>query len=156
MELMIFVKNNKYTVEDKKQRRLYTVKKKGLGGSRFALHDASNYQLYTFVQTSEDRKPTFTILHNDATYMRGLCKSLFLDPTIEFKGKDGEYELVSKDHKNFDFMTGGKKAGELHTAVSVSGDLQYTFQIEDKIFDDYMVLFAVAVDRTFGEMNKEG
>ena len=58
MELMISVKGNKFTVTDKKQDRLlYTVKKKTFGG-RYLLLDASNYQLYTIVQTSDDKKPT--------------------------------------------------------------------------------------------------
>ena len=89
MELMISVKGNKYTVTDKKQQRLlYTIKKKAFSMGRYILLDASNYQLYTIVQTSDDRKPTFSITHNDASIMKLECKSLFLDPTINVSGKD--------------------------------------------------------------------
>lgn len=155
MELIIFIKNGKYIVQDKKQRTIYTVKKKGLGNGRLALYDASNYRLYSLIQTGEDRKPTFTITHNDASFVRVSCKSLFLDPTLTFKCKDATYELASTDHKNFTFLKEGTEQGKLTTAMSVSGELQYSFEINDKIFDDYFVLFAVAVDKTFGEINRE-
>jgi uncharacterized protein YxjI len=156
MELIIFIKNGKYIVQDKKQRTIYTVKKRGLGSGKYSLYDASNYRLYTLVQTGEDRKPTFTITHNDASFVRVSCKSLFLDPTLTFKGKEATYELVSTDHMNFTFLKDGTEQGKLTTGVSVSGEFQYSFEINDKIFDDYFVLFAVAVDRTFSELNREG
>ncbi|MBR2284045.1 MAG: hypothetical protein IJ874_06460 [Ruminococcus sp.] len=154
MELMIFVKGGKYTVQDKKQRTLYTVKKKGFGSNRFILLDASNYHLYSIVQTGEDRKPTFSLTHNDASFMNVSCRSLFLDPTLDFESKDGKWQLSSKDHKDFTLMKDGAQVGRLRTRLAVSGELQYEFEIENKVFDDYLVLFAVAVDRTFGDMNK--
>ena len=155
MELIIFIKNNRYIVQDKKQRTIYTVKKKGFGNGKFGLHDASDYRLYSLIQTGEDRKPTFTITHNDATFVRVSCQSLFLDPTLVFKGKEATYELASKDHRNFIFKKDGVEQGKLVTNLSVSGELQYSFEINDKIFDDYFVLFAVAVDKVFGDMNRE-
>ena len=43
MEITILVKGNKYTVQDKQERLLYSVKKKGFG-SKYLLLDASKYQ----------------------------------------------------------------------------------------------------------------
>lgn len=160
MELMISIKGHKYTVTDKKQSRLlYTMKKKAFGGNRYLLLDASNYQLYTIVQTSDDRKPAFSITHNDVSIMSLECKSLFLDPTITVKGKDTagteiQYAIASKDHRDFQLMKDDIAVGTLKTHVTVGGELQYEITIEDKLFDDYIPLFAVAVDMTFGDMNR--
>lgn len=160
MELTISVKGNKYTVQDKGQARvLYTVKKKGFGAGRYILLDASNYNLYSLVQTGEDRKPSFIITHNDISIMQLTCKSMFLDPTINIEGKDisknpVKYSLASKDHRNFEILREETKVGAIITKVTMAKDLQYELEIENKIFDDYIPLFAVAVDLTFGDMNK--
>lgn len=159
MELLISVKGHKYSIQDKQGGKLlYTVKKKGFS-SKYLLLDASEYQLYTMTKTSEDRKPVFIISHNDKPIISLSCKSLFLDPTIDIKGKDNsgtpvEYALASKEHKDFTLLAGEKEMGELHTLLTVDGELQYEMKIDNKIFDDYLPLFAVAVDLTFGEMNK--
>ena len=80
MQLMILIKgNNKYTVEDKKSRLLYTIKKKGFGNNKLVLLDASNYNLYTLMTTGE---MSYTVILNDDTFMLISCKSKFLDPTI--------------------------------------------------------------------------
>ncbi|MCM1133364.1 MAG: hypothetical protein NC340_07820 [Ruminococcus flavefaciens] len=167
MELVISVKGNKYTVQDKGQARtLYTVKKKGFGAGRYVLLDASNYNLYSLVQTGEDRKPSYIITHNDISIMQLSCKSMFLDPTILIDGKDlskntVKYSLASKDHRNFEILrdNGDKekekeKVGSIITKFTMSKDLQYEVEIDNKIFDDYIPLFAVAIDLTFGELNK--
>ncbi|MDE5937328.1 MAG: hypothetical protein K2G83_07990 [Ruminococcus sp.] len=160
MELTISVKGNKYTVQDKGQSRvLYTVKKKGFGAGRYVLLDASSYNLYSLVQTGEDRKPSFIITHNDISIMQITCKSMFLDPTINIEGKDiskhpVRYSLASKDHRNFEILRDDTKVGAIITKVTMAKDLQYELEIENKIFDDYIPLFAVAVDLTFGDMNK--
>ena len=142
MELMVSVKGHHYVVEDKKHSRLlYTIKKKGLGSSKYLLLDASKYQLYTFTKTVEDKKP------------------LFLDPSISVTGKDTakqpvNFLLASKDHKEFTILRDETDVGKLSVHLTVSGELQYELHIEDKIFDDFIPLFAVAVDITFGEMNQ--
>ncbi|MBO7396408.1 MAG: hypothetical protein J6U16_09895 [Ruminococcus sp.] len=160
MELMISVKGNKFTVTDKKQQRLlYTIKKKAFSSGRYTLHDASNYQLYTIVQTSDDRKPTFSITHNDVSIMKLDCKSLFLDPTITVSGKDTagtkiNYSIASKDHRDFQLLKDDLNVGRMQVHMTVGGELQYEIEIEDKVFDDYIPLFAIAVDLTFGNMNR--
>ena len=161
MELMISVKGNKFTVTDKKQQRLlYTIKKKAFSSGRFILLDASNYQLYTIVQTSDDRKPTFSITHNDVSIMKLECKSLFLDPTINVTGKDTAgtkivFDIASKNHRDFQLLRDGLNVGKLLVHLTVAGELQYEIEIEDKVFDDYIPLFAVAIDKTCGDMNKQ-
>ena len=153
MELIISSKGNKYFVKDKKDRLLYTVKKKGFG-SKYILYNSSDYNLYTLVQTGGDRKPSYAIVLNDATFMTFVCKSLFLDPTLTGQGKDANYTLASKDRKNFNILLGEKEVGTIVTNISVGGELQYDLAIEDKLFDDYIPLFAVMLDRAFGEMNR--
>lgn len=161
MELLISFKNNRYVVQDKKhQRQIYTVKKKGFGIGRYVLIDPSNYLLYSFTQITEDRKPVFIISHNDASIMQLNCKSLFLDPTINVEGKDIQgdavkYDIASKDHRSFDLIKEGKKVGFIKTNVTTTQELQYDVEIDDKEFDDYIPLFVVAVDITFGELNKD-
>jgi hypothetical protein len=65
------------------------------------------------------------------------------------------YNLVSKDRREFDIIFTDKNIGHISTKVGVTGELQYDIDIENKFFDDYIPLFAVAIDRTFGEMNKQ-
>ena len=88
------------------------------------------------------------------------CKSLFLDPTINVEGKDIQgdavkYDIASKDHRSFDLIKEGKKVGFIKTNVTTTQELQYDVEIDDKEFDDYIPLFVVAVDITFGELNKD-
>lgn len=160
MELMISLKGSKYIVQDKKQGRVvYTIKKKGFGAGRYLLLDPSNYQLYSLVQITEERKPTFVISHNEASIMTISCKSLFLDPTILIDGRDingnvMKYALVSKDHKNFELQKDDLVCGSVKTELTLAKELQYDVVIEDKIFDDYIPLFAIAVDLAFGEINR--
>ncbi len=154
MELVVSVKGNKYIAEDKRTHKLmYTVKKKGLGSSKFILLDSSDYRLYSLLQGTMDRKPVFSITHDDVGFMTIYCTSLFLDPSLKVEGRD-KFDIVSKDRHDFQIMSGDKQVGRLITLITVSNELQYELEIEDKYFDDYVVLFVVAVDRTFGEMNR--
>ncbi|MBR4626814.1 MAG: hypothetical protein IKO47_03815 [Ruminococcus sp.] len=154
MELLVMPKGNKYIVEDRKQRLLYTIKKKGFG-QKYNLLDASNYVLYTIVQTGDDRKPAFTIVLNDTTFMKLECKSLFLDPTINADGKTVKYSIASKDRREFDLILDGNTVGHIKTKVTVTNELHYDIEIENTAFDDYIPLFAVAIDKTFGDMNRQ-
>lgn len=155
MELLLMPKgSNKYVVEDKKQRLIYSIKKKGFG-QKYNLIDTSNYVLYTIVQTGDDKKPAFSIILNDVTFLKMECKSLFLDPTITADGKNMKFALVSKDRHNFDILSDGEKVGLIKTKITVSGELHYDIEIDNKFFDDYIPLFAVAIDKTFGDMNKK-
>lgn len=154
MELLVSQKNNsKYIVEDKKSRLLYSVKKKGFG-SRFNLLDASDYVLYTLLQVDEGKKPTFTITLNDAAFLKLTIKSLFLDPTIEAEGQNMKFRIASKDRKDFTILKNDAAVGSIKTLLTVSGDLHYEINIDNAAFDDYIPLFAVAIDRAFGDMNK--
>lgn len=152
MDLMLLIKGNKYSVEDKKSRVLYTIKKKGFGNTKLVLLDASNYNLYTLMTTGA---LSYTIVLNDATFMLISCKSKFLDPTIVCSGKDMSYTLTSKNSRDFTILIGDEEKGKIVTNVSGTGELQYDITIEDKIFDDYIPLFAVVVDKIFGEANRQ-
>jgi len=153
MELTIAEKGNKYVVEDKKSRLLYTVKKKGFA-QRYILLDASNYNLYTLIQEGDIRKPMFSVILNDDLFLKMECKSLFLDPAITAEGKDMKFAIASKDRKNFEIILNDVKVGSITTKYGVSGTLQYDLEIINTAFDDYIPLFAVAIDKAFGEMNR--
>lgn len=156
MQLMVLIKgNNKYSVEDKKSRVLYTIKKKGFSNNnRLVLLDASNYHLYTLMMSSVDSL-SYSVILNDDIFMRINCKSKFLDPTIECKGSDVSFKLVSKNSRDFTIMIDEEEKGVIETSVSVSGELQYDLDINDKIFDDYIPLFAVVIDKIFGDANRQ-
>ncbi|MBQ8180524.1 MAG: hypothetical protein IJ010_00920 [Ruminococcus sp.] len=153
MELTIAEKGNKYVVEDKKSRLLYTVKRKGFA-QRYILLDASNYNLYTLIQEGDARKPIFSVILNDDLFLRMECKSLFLDPTITAEGKNMKFEIASKDRKNFEIILNDIKVGSIITKFGAAGTLQYDLEIVNTAFDDYIPLFAVAIDKAFGEMNR--
>ena len=153
MELTVAEKGSKYVVEDKKSRLLYTVKKKGFA-QRYILLDASNYNLYTLVQEGDSRKPVFSVILNDDLFLKMECRSMFLDPTITAEGKDMNFSIASKARKNFDIILNDIKVGKIITKFAASGALQYDLEIENTAFDDYIPLFAVAIDKSFGEMNR--
>ena len=69
MEFVVISRGNKYIVEDKKQKLMYNIKKKGFG-QRYILLDASNYNLYTFIQLGDERKPFFNVVLNDDSFMQ--------------------------------------------------------------------------------------
>ncbi len=158
MELFLVPKGSKFIVQDKKKRLLYTVKKKAFGG-KFLLLDASGYELYSFINTIQGKKPEFNIILNDKIFMTIKCLSVFLDPSIEFnyqedKFKDIKYTLKSSDRKNFTLLRNNEEVGSVRTIVDMDKDLCYEISIEDQFFDDYIPLFALAVERAFGDMNK--
>lgn len=158
MELFLVPKGSKFIVQDKKKRLLYTVKKKAFGG-KFLLLDASGYELYSFINTIQGKKPEFNIILNDKIFMTIKCLSVFLDPSIEFnyqedKFKDIKYTLKSSDRKNFTLFRNNEEVGSVRTIVDMDKDLCYEISIEDQFFDDYIPLFALAVERAFGDMNK--
>lgn len=153
MELIVLPKGNKFIVTDKKNRLLYTIKKKGFG-ARYVLLDASDYNLYTLLQIEEGSKPRFRMILNDDTFMLLTCKSLFLDPTIEGRGQGLEFDVVSKDRKEFKIIRNNAEVGAIHTQMMPTGDLQYEIEIDNKAFDDYIPLFAIAIEKAFGDMNK--
>ncbi len=153
MEFPVVGKSGKYTVQDKSGRLIYSIKKKGFG-ARYNLMDASNYNLYTLVQTGDSKRPFFTIILNDNVFMSMECASLFLNPTIKARNKTMRFEITSKDRKNFDILLNDDNVGTIQSLMGVNGEMQYHFNIDNKAFDDYIALFAIAIDRAFGEMNK--
>ena len=153
MEMQVAGRNGKYTVTDKDGKSIYNIKKKGFG-AKFNLMDLNNYNLYTLVQSGSSKSPTFTIILNDNVFMILQCTSLYLDPSFKVRHKTMQFEINSKNRKDFEIILDGKKVGSIQTLTAVTGDLQYHINIENTAFDDYIPLFAVAIDRAFGEMNK--
>ena len=154
MELMVLPKGSSYVVQDKKDRMLYSIKKKGFG-MRYTLLDASGYDLYSLLQTDESRKPIFKIILNDDTFMEMRCITLFLNPTMECEGSGMKFTLKSKDMINFDIIKNGNNVGSILLKSTITEDLSFDIIIENVDFDDYIPLFAVAIEKTFGDISKE-
>lgn len=154
MELYVVPKNaDKYNVFDKKDRRIYKVTRKKFGKT-WTLHDASDYALYTMMQTGVGKKPSFKIEFNDAPFMVVTCKSIYLDPSLECEGQGNKFSVKSHDRMNFDLLKNGNKIGTLSTEKQTNNEAKYYINMEDKYFDDYIPLFAVCVDKCFSGMNK--
>ncbi len=153
MNLFIVPKGGKFVVQDKKERLIYTIKKKSFG-TKYILYDASSYELYSLVQTVNGKKPAFEIILNDKPIILMQCLSVFLDPSFECRGSDMNFQLKSKNRRAFKIIKNGHEVGSLNTVVMMTGELQYEITINDKDFDDYVSLFAIAIDRAFGDINK--
>ncbi|MDE6036384.1 MAG: hypothetical protein K2G36_10830 [Ruminococcus sp.] len=174
-------KNNNYSVEDKKARTLYTIKKKGFGNNnKLYLLNSSNYHLYTLIgsgvdslsykiltytykmENAESKKKEkftekiaekFSEKFSENSFMDINCKSKFVEPMIECKGNGISYRLISGNKRDFKIMVGEEEKGTIETNVSTSGKLQYELEIDDQFFDDYIPLFAVVIDKLYGEIN---
>ena len=160
MDLILISKGNKYAVQDKKGRVIYTIKKKAFSSGKFILYDSSDYALYSFRLTGSSdggKKPEYSIILNEKTFMDVICKSFFLDPSFECKGKQvkDNYNLLSENRRDFKIIKNGTEIGSILTKTSANGDLQYDIIVEDKEFDDYIPLFGAIIDQTFGDINKK-
>lgn len=155
MEFVIIGKGgSKYAVQDSNNKQVYTVKKKSFG-QKFDLLDKSHYNLYSMTQVENDKRPAFQVIHNDAAFMTIECKSLFVDPTLIAITKGLRYEIASKDRKNFDIILDGKKIGHIAAGTTGTGESRYDFTADNNSYEDYLLLFAVAIDKAFGEFNRQ-
>ena len=154
MNLFVVPKGNRFTVQTDKGTVIYNIKKKGLSGNKFTLYDMNNYSLYSLVTVEGGKKPAYNIILNDEIFMELKCLSIFLDPSFECMGKNMKFELKSQNRKNFVMFRDGNKVGGINTVVMTTGELQYEIIIDNKAFDDYIPLFAVALDKAFGDINK--
>ncbi|MBR0485133.1 MAG: hypothetical protein IJJ69_10185 [Oscillospiraceae bacterium] len=157
MELQVTAKGSgKYIITDAKEREIYHVTKtrKLFGSPITTLYDVSGYALYTMKRTSAGKKPEYEVQLNERFFMKVLCKSMFIDPSIQFETVESIYELKGKDQKHFVLYKNQVEIGMLDTAKLVNNDLVYKLVFDDQLFDDFFPLFAVAADKCFGEMNK--
>lgn len=153
MKLFVIPKGSKFVVNDDKDKRLYTVKKKAFG-NKFVLLDQNEYELYSLEQTENGKKPIFEIVLNDSSFLFMRCLSVFLDPSFECYGNGMNFLLKSKDRKNFEMVKDGHNVGYMKTVTMMTGELQYEIEIQNIDFDDYIPLFAIAIDKAFGDINK--
>ena len=152
MELIVIPKGSgKYSVTDEKDRKIYTVNKKRklIGNPITTLHDASGYVLYSMVRTASGNKPAFDITFNDAHFLDAKCKSLFVDPSIIFSGPGGEYMLKGKDTSFFSLTKDGEEIGTLKKEKQANDEPMYLLSVTDKMFDDFIPLFAVVADKCY-------
>lgn len=157
MELLVTSKGSgKYSVSDTSNRLIYQITKarKMFGNPITTLSDPSGYTLYTMRRVSAGRKPEYEIQLNDRFFMKVLCKSMFIDPSIQFEGNAVVYELKGKEHTHFELYRNDESIGTLDMAKQVNNELVYRLVFDDRYFDDFFPLFAVTADKCFGEMSK--
>ena len=153
MVLYIIPKGSKYNVQDEKGRIIYTIKKKGFGG-KMQLFDASGYEMYTMTSDFSQKHPSFYILLDGNPYIMVKCKSRFLDPSIVGQGNMGTYWLKSQDRMRFELTKDDVNIGSILSQPMPKGDVQFEMTINDKEFDDALVLFAVCIDFSFYKYKK--
>ena len=153
MVLYIRPKGSKYNVQDEKGRIIYTIKKKGFGG-KMQLFDASGYEMYTMTSDFSQKHPSFDILLDGNPYIMVKCKSRFLDPSIVGQGNMGTYWLKSQDPMRFELTKDDVNIGSILSQPMPKGDVQFEMTINDKEFDDALVLFAVCIDFSFYKYKK--
>lgn len=153
MVLYIIPKGSKYNVQDEKGRIIYTIKKKGFGG-KMQLFDASGYEMYTITSDFSQKHPSFDILLDGNPYIMVKCKSRFLDPSIVGQGNMGTYWLKSQDRMQFELTKDDVNIGSILSQPMPKGDVQFEMTINDKEFDDALVLFAVCIDFSFYKYKK--
>lgn len=152
MELLVTSKGSgKYSVSDISNRLVYQVTKarKTFGNPVTTLSDPSGYTLYTMKRVSTGRKPEYEIWLNDRFFMKVLCKSMFIDPSIQFESDAVVYELKGKEHMHFELYRNDESIGTLEMQ-QVDCELIYRLVFDDQYFDDFFPLFAVTVDKCFG------
>ena len=157
MELIVIpTGGGKYSITDTKDRKIYSVtkKRKLVGNPITTLHDASGYELYTMIRTEAGKRPSFQIIFNDALFMRVKCRSLFVDPCVLFEGETLSYELKGREYKHLKLRCQGELAGELVTEIQPNNEPKYRLTVDDRFYDDYIPLFAVAADKCFNGTNK--
>lgn len=157
MELIIIPMGaGKFTVTDEKDRKMYSVtkKRKLIGNPITTLHDASGYALYTMVRTASGIKPAFQIVFNDELFLTVQCKSLYVDPCITFTGQGGDFELKGKSADDLVLRAGSEEIGVLKTERQTNNDPKYVLTVDNRRFDDFLPLFAVAADKCFNGKNK--
>ena len=153
MVLYIIPKGSKYNVQDEKGRIIYTIKKKGFGG-KMQLFDASGYEMYTMTSDFSQKHPSFDILLDGNPYIMVKFKSRFLDPSIVGQGNMGTYWLKSQDRMRFELTKDDVNIGSILSQPMPKGDVQFEMTINDKEFDDALVLFAVCIDFSFYKYKK--
>ena len=82
------------------------------------------------------------------------CKARFLDPSIVGQGNMGTYWLKSQDRMRFELTMDDVNIGSILSQPMPKGDVQFEMTINDKEFDDALVLFAVCIDFSFYKYKK--
>lgn len=118
------------------------------------LFDASGYEMYTMTSDFSQKHPSFDILLDGNPYIMVKCKSRFLDPSIVGQGNMGTYWLKSQDRMRFELTKDDVNIGSILSQPMPKGDVQFEMTINDKEFDDALVLFAVCIDFSFYKYKK--
>lgn len=147
MELSIVPKGSKYLVQDSSGQQVYTIKKKGFG-YKYIIYDASNYALYTMSGDFTEKHPIYMVTHdgNSDPVLWIKCKSRFLEPSIIIKNADSDYLLKSEDKIHFVLWKEKEQVGTMEVNKMPNGDVQFSFTVNDKDFDDAWPFVALCVE----------
>lgn len=153
LKLTMVPKGSKFPVLNDRERTVYTIRRRRFGTTRYTLMDKNGYVLYVLQPNVGGKRPSFKVYLNEKMILDIVCKSMFLEPTIEVTGEDRKYIIKSIDRIDFDIFSKEDKIGDLKVLELLSGDRQIEFEIEGKRYDDVMPLFALAVELTFYQDN---
>jgi hypothetical protein len=81
--------------------------------------------------------------------MKASCTATFLNPAIAIKHLDNTYILRSTDRVKFLIIKEKEEIGYIDVFEGLKGDLQFTMDINEDIFEDFMLFFAYMVYMSF-------
>ncbi len=141
LELNIVPVRKQYQVEDKKQRVIYTIKRKW---GKYAISDANGYELYVLADPKDSYEPEFSILLNNKRKGSVRCVSKFVHPKLVLKADDIKLTLATEDHMHYTITNDDNEERGTLTVVPVSNGFRFELQIEQVDFDDYIPLVPLA------------
>lgn len=141
LELNIVPVRKQYQVEDKKQRTIYTIKRKW---GKYAISDANGYELYVLADSKDNYEPEYSILLNNKRKGSVRCVSKFVHPRLELKADGLKLTLATEDHMHYTITNDRNEERGSFTVIPVSGGFRFELQIEQVDFDDYIPLVPLA------------
>ena len=141
LELNIVPVKKQYQVEDKKQRTLYTIKRKW---GKYAISDTNGYELYVLADPKDSYEPEFSILLNNKRKGSVRCVSKFVHPKLVLKTDDIKLNLATEDHMHYTLTNDNDEERGTLTVIPVSGGYRFEMTIEQEDFDDYLPLVPLA------------
>jgi hypothetical protein len=136
--------------KDDSKNVIYTIAKKGiLSNARMELYNKMGYNLYSLKSDLKGRRASFEVFLNDKIIMKASCTATFLNPAIAIKHLDNTYILRSTDKVKFLIIKEKEEIGYIDVFEGLKGDLQFTMDINEDIFEDFMLFFAYMVYMSF-------
>ncbi len=134
----------KYQITDETNRTLYSIKRRLRGG--YVVRDANKYELYTLAAGSDEMHPVYQIEHNNKKFAEIRCVSKLFEPRMELE-HDKQILVIkatSDSHLGYRILKEKKEVGKLEVFPMPRGELKFEFQIEQSVFDDFLLFIPLA------------